>query len=421
LIDPLLSLGAQNQRLTENTQRSSDALRTQQQKESKDKTRRAGEVDSSDLSPDANPMGDDLMGSMDPDLQGGSGRAELFRKLWEEEVERGQEPEEPGQPETLLDEAVPQAPQEETAAPLPSAPRPEAPAARPETPGASATPPEVPGTPPPDQAPSCEGGGPAPRPPQDRVEAGPSAAPEPPPDRPTPEPAGARSLLETEGFLLWEARVGAAGEEPEEERQEEPVAPDLAEVLGQLISGDRASPGYPRLQRLLARFGLGVLRLCAARQVQVYLLPRGAGLASFPLVRNRLPELAGSGAAYLPQTRTCLVEEECLLAPPQGFHPVLFYFAQAYDHALGGEDFASLRSPAVKANFEACRAGLPGHRFSDGLAASSPALYFAQALESYLGENDCVEPLWTREDLYDLDRSMHDYVAYLLGQGNRSR
>jgi hypothetical protein len=48
------------------------------------------------------------------------------------------------------------------------------------------------------------------------------------------------------------------------------------------------------------------------------------------------------------------------------------------------------------------------------MSSHSPAHYFAQAVESYLSENDCFEPLWTRQDLYDFDRSIYDYIEYLL-------
>ena len=66
----------------------------------------------------------------------------------------------------------------------------------------------------------------------------------------------------------------------------------------------------------------------------------------------------------------------------------------------------------MQASFAVCDTG--AHRFGDLMAAHSPIHYFAQAVESYLAENDCFEPLWTRSDLYDFDRSMHDYVEYLL-------
>ena len=60
MLDPLFTLSSQNQRLTENTQRSSDAVRTQALKEGKEKGRR-GNLDSTEISSDLNQMGEDLL------------------------------------------------------------------------------------------------------------------------------------------------------------------------------------------------------------------------------------------------------------------------------------------------------------------------------------------------------------------------
>ncbi len=250
-----------------------------------------------------------------------------------------------------------------------------------------------------------------------RVEA---LAPTPPAAAPPPQAGG--SLLDlSEGFLLHESTVEfESTDEVLPAPESEPLPAELEKVLAVLLQGDAHCAAWPRLQRVLGRFGAGVLGLCANQRVRVCLLPKGSGVRSHPAVRNALGSGRASGGAYLPETRTCLVEEEVLLQVPWGFQPALFYFAQAWDHALGGEDFASVQSAAVKASFDACRRGLPGHTFSDGMAAESPVHYFAQAVEAYLSENDSTEPLWTREDLYDFDRSMFSYVEYLLKQGNRT-
>ena len=52
------------------------------------------------------------------------------------------------------------------------------------------------------------------------------------------------------------------------------------------------------------------------------------------------------------------------------------------------------------------------------MACSSPVHYFAQAAEAYLSANDCAEPLWSHEDLYDFDSMMYDYVEYLYNKSN---
>ncbi len=425
MLDPLFTLSSQNQRLTENTQRSSDAVRTQALKEGKEKGRR-GNLDSTEISSDLNQMGEDLLGSMDPDLFGRSGRSSLFKRLWEETVEQEAEEEGEGEEESgrrhrdgLLME-VPEPPDESDEPPPPEEPaRPspvldvsEPPASRPEAAPATDEPPRT--------------GSPPVLPGREVLEfSAPEKKPAPQVEKEPPSmarPTSQGSLLDiSEGFLLHESTVEfEAADEAATAVEAEPLPAHLEAVLAALMQGDSRSTGWPRLQRLLGRFGAGVLGLCVAQKVRVCLLPRGSGLRSHPTVRAVVGQGKARGGAYLPESRTCLVEEEALSAPPWGFHPVLFYFAQAWDHALGGEEFASLQSAAVKASFDACRRGLPGHTFPDGFAGESPVHYFAQAVESYLAENDSTDPLWTREDLYDFDRSMFSYVEYLWRQGNRT-
>jgi hypothetical protein len=423
VLDPLFTLSSQNQRLTENTQRSSDAVRTQALKEGKEKGRR-GNLDSAEISSDLNEMGEDLLGSMDPDLFGRSGRSSLFKKMWEETVEQEAEEREEGEEsgrrhrDGLLME-VQESPNESDEPPPPEEPAPpspvldvaEPPESNPEDEPATDEPPQE------DLPPVLPGrevlefSAPEKKT-EARIENEPSMV------RPTDQ----NSLLDiSEGFLLHESTVEfEASDEDAPDLEEEPLPVHLEAVLEALMQGDSRSPAWPRLQRLLGRFGAGVLGMCVGKKARVCLLPKGSGLKSHPAVRAVVGNGQARGGAYLPESRTCLVEEEALSAPPRGFHPVLFYFAQAWDHALGGEDFASLQSAAVKASFDACRRGLPGHNFPDGFAGESPVHYFAQAVESYLSENDSTEPLWTREDLYDFDRSMFSYVEYLWQQGNRT-
>jgi len=405
VLDPLFTLSSQNQRLTENTQRSSDAVRTQALKEGKEKGRK-GNLDSTEISSDLNQMGEDLLGSMDPDLFGRSGRSSLFKRFWEEAVE--QEAEDDDKEESgrrHRDGLIMELPasDSEDQEPPESAPQ------------ASPEPEEPPRSGPPPALPSREvlefsapGKKPAPQ-----VESTPATVP--------PSTSQGSLLDISEGFLLHESTVEfEASGEADAAVEAEPLPAHLEAVLAALVQGDAGSPAWPRMQRLLVRFGAGVLGVCAGQQVRVCLLPKGSGVQSHPTVRAALGQGKARGGAYLPESRTCLVEEEALLTPPWGFHPILFYFAQAWDHALGGEEFASLQSAAVKASFDACRRGLPGHAFPDGFAGASPVHYFAQAVESYLSENDSRDPLWTREDLYDFDRSMFSYVEYLLRQGNRT-
>ncbi|MEW6279670.1 MAG: hypothetical protein AB1758_13665 [Candidatus Eremiobacterota bacterium] len=425
-MDPLFQLIAnttQQQRMQENTQRSSDTLRIQFKKELKDKGSRAAEMDSADLSADVNLMGEDLMGSMDPDLFGRSNAA--FKQAWEEAEEEQKPAEEDGsqgEPDDQRSDAQDEPPPELPESPVEAEGEP-----------VSLPPPglvsedraEVEAPPEPEAAapdvvertsrstrerPSEE----------DAVER--SEPPQQPDDG--KEGSGWRSLLDTStGYLFSEETVAAPrpGEAPVEEAEEviPELPPALAVLTSRLIVGDAGRPAFRRLEHLLSRFGAGVLRSCLNERVRVLLLPPGESLKSHPTVGNLLGDEEVEGAVYLPESRSVVVEESTVTTPPHGFNPVLYYFAHAFDHALGGEGYASMKSAAVFASFQSCEQALTGHKFADSLAGVSPVHYFAQAVESYLSAGDSADPLWTREDLQDFDRSMYDYVDYLLQRTNR--
>ncbi len=442
-------------RLTENTQKSSDNLRIQQNKETKRKAQRAGDVEKSAMASDMTSMSDDMLGDMDPDDYGGSS-SQQFAQMWKEqfggdaEQPERQEPSEEGAEQEDDDEHGPEDDEREPeTAPSqrqdPETSPPERshdsePAVVAPPPSAQVQPADSP-APAAHERPSAGQQGAAVR----RAAPAPDAAAETvalsptpeereparkvvvPPTGPAPKSApapqkssGPLSLLDfSSGFLIaedahWDESASEANQVMEEPVEAEAALPeDLAFLLDKLIQGDATHPSYRRLQQLLSRFGIKVLRTCLEAQTRVYLLPPGERLQAHPLLAH-----TGDGdlvdAAYLPQGRLCLFEDRCVSEPPYGFHPVFYYFAHAFDHALGGESFASLKSPAVRASYEACLEG--SHRFGDLMAANSPAHYFAQAVESYLAENDCFQPLWTHHDLYDFDRSMYNYVEYLLGQ-----
>lgn len=429
-------------RLTEVTQKTSDNLRLQGNKEAKRKAEKAGDVDKSALSGDSSSMSDDMLGDMDPDDYGGSG-AKQFAQMWKEQMEDDEEPEEPSEEEGEEDEEP--AEPEDTTAPnkeesdLEGQVEAEQSAeCSPQTPP-SATALEVAE----DLTRSTEPAAAAER------EAAPSAPPVTPPTsasearaqtvsaaaaekfqaaRTTSPAAEARvappakksslgSLLDfSSGFLIAE-EAHWDPEAPEEALPEEAETPEaglpeeISILLERLVTGDASQPGYRKLHQLLSRFGRRVLQQCIEAQAKVYLLPPGEPLLAHPqLAHCGHGDL--EGAAYLPDQRICLVEDACVTQPPHGFHPVFYYFAHLWDHAMGGENFASSKSAAVKASYQVCLEG--GHRFGDLMSSHSPAHYFAQAVESYLAENDCFEPLWTRQDLYDFDRSIYDYIEYLL-------
>ncbi|MBS2034938.1 hypothetical protein JST97_08115 [bacterium] len=439
-------------RLTEVTQKTSDNLRLQGNKEAKRKAERAGDVDKAAMSTDSSSMSDDMLGNMDPDDYGGRG-AKQFAQMWKEQLEEEEEKKQQGEqdddegepdsePEEPEDQTAPNkqeteveglgsaeevevegtpvqvppsnsarlaAEAEPAAEPAEASAREQAP--RPEPPTAErkavVTPPTSSGEAraAKEQAPAAEKFSST-----KIVEASAECA------APAAKKSSLGSLLDfSSGFLIAEDAhfdENAEAESPAQEAEPEEALPEeISILLERLVTGDSSQPGYRKLNQLLSRFGRRVLQQCIEAHAKVYLLPPGEPLLAHPMLANcGFADL--QGAAYLPDQRLCLVEDDCVAQAPRGFHPVFYYFAHLWDHAMGGENFASSKSAAVKASYQVCQEG--GHRFGDLMSSHSPAHYFAQAVESYLAENDCFEPLWTRQDLYDFDRSIYDYIEYLL-------
>ena len=427
-------------KLTEVTQKSSDNLRLQSNKEARRKSQTT-EVDKSAMSTDTSSMSDDMLGNMDPDDYGGRG-AKQFAQMWKEQLEEEEQEEEEEDDEEESEEEE-QQPQDEQAPNKEEA----------EIEAVSDDPPLA-GLSPPTRAEASSVAADSPEAAQPATEAAPTVSPDKPPERvakvapsaepsepdqaasaekyaapkvvtpPTgPPPSAAQnrsslgSLLDfSSGYLIaeeaaWDINAQDAEAEAAPEEVEEALPEEISILLERLVTGDSGQPAYRKLHQLLSRFGRRVLQVCLEAHAKVYLLPPGEPLLAHPqLAQCGFSDL--EGAAYLPDQRLCLVEDACLSQAPHGFHPVFYYFAHLYDHALGGEGFASQKSAAVRASFQACLEG--AHRFGDLMAAHSPAHYFAQAVESYLAENDCYQPLWTRQDLYDFDRSIYNYIEYLL-------
>lgn len=452
-MDPIYQQVNQN-RMLENTQRSSDNLRMQQNKETKRRSERAGEVAQSDDSTELSLMSDDMLGDMDPDMFGGGGKG--YRRAWEEESDEapdenhqeGEDSEESGQ-QSDTPEDFQEGQPSESLAPTEDGQQPEDPGDQPEG-QALERPPQSPSSaekPAPDKnaqtptekptATSIHKAAPAdhfqPNQSSKSQTVNPAEEKTPPPEVPA-APATDSLLGQThndfgvyfdasQGFLIAEEYKAQTGEATEEAAIEEApaVSPDLQELLDTIIVGDGNTLAYRRLQSILSRFGRGVLQLCSRHGTKVFLLPRGTPLSDHPL----LSELEDDpvDAAYIFSQKAVVVECQCLEQAPELFSPVILYFAYAFDHALGGEEYASTRAPAVRCNFEVCQEGgtlKSPHRFSDTLAAISPVHFFAQAVESYLSENDCHNPMWTRQELYDFDRSMYEYTDYLFRRQNKT-
>lgn len=199
--------------------------------------------------------------------------------------------------------------------------------------------------------------------------------------------------------------------------QADDLDPELIEAASRLILSSHEDPGFQECVRLLARFGLGALRLCARSSVKVEIHDDRTLIFHPALVALNLSEQdAPSDGAYLVSERLVLIDRSCLLAKPRFFHPTLYYFAHAFDHAQGGDTFASKKAAAIVACFESSVRGLGGFDFVDELAAADPVRYFARSVAVYLGRDDCDDPLWSHQDLYDFDRPMYDYLQYLFSR-----
>lgn len=195
------------------------------------------------------------------------------------------------------------------------------------------------------------------------------------------------------------------------------VEPNLAQLARNLIKNAAHEAGYEECVRLLSRFGAGALRLCAKEKVRVEILDEeGFGdhlaLQSLGLTAEEIP----ADGAYLVDARLVLVDRRGLVAKPRFFHPALYYFAHAFDHAQGGETFSSRKAAAVVACFETSTRAHSGFDFVDELAAADPVRYFARSVAVYLGRDDCTDPLWSHQDLFDFDRPMYDYLQYLFAR-----
>lgn len=401
-MDPLSYLVTQNS--LEVSRRNSDDLRIQRNKEAREKEKRGVLDEDEMMASDVHTMSEDLLGDMDPDLFGRGGPT--YQNLFEDEEES--KPEKPPQEQNENEEDGEGAGSQEDATQPPRLVPQNHVGVEVEVPASVLAAPSLP---------AAQTG-------EAVQKKGPPQASE---SAPNPSPILSSTGLglttglffdTSHGFLIAEEfqpeETPQAEAEPEKETEN--VTPELAELLAKLIIGDSSSLSFRRLQALLARFGRGVLRLCLEAGCKVYLLPPGARLQSHPLLADSVTA-SSMDAAYLAPVRACVFEDICLSRAPYGFQPVLHYFGYAFDHALGGEDFASLRSPAVQASYQASLSAT--YKIVDSLAGLSPVHYFAQALESYLSENDAIEPICTRADLYDFDRSMFEYIDYLFKRQNK--
>lgn len=187
-----------------------------------------------------------------------------------------------------------------------------------------------------------------------------------------------------------------------------------------------ASPDIAgRLIERLYQLGDKILDTCLAFNVKIVVLKAGEKLSH--VVKNA--ENTGDlRAGYSENLRICFLGEEWLFESFENlyrFNTPVYLMALAFDHATGGDSFASLKSPFVLNNYHACRRGEEGHQFMEGIASYSPVEYFAQTLETFLQEKDesfridmaqkvFEGKISTKDDLYYSDLSMYQYIDYLV-------
>lgn len=435
-MDPFLHLISTTQRnMLDNNQRSSEQLREQLKKESASRKTRAGDVDVASFSTDVGDMGGD---SLDPDLHGGP--EQDFMRHWEEEPEKEGSQQEEEEPEDEEEgEAGEDAFEQEQKLPAHLVvqdetqvqeydsgkwenyePPVEEPQEDPEEKAQEASPKrsglrlsfdsylrES-------QEESQDEGE------NEKVSLTPETGKEVASTQESPsdsqESTWSSLLDHSQGFLVTEPTLAQELEEVSLTASVEEVPQEIKVWTKELIVGQASERIRQLLEVKLARFGAGILRYCVGQGVRVRVLPRGMTLLDHPEVLK----VAGKDsqvedACYLPALKECIVTSTAVTKVHRYFQPVTFYFAVALDHVLGDENYASVRSHAVVANFHK---NLSENSFSDDFTSESVVHYFAQAVEAYLGVYDCIEPVWNKEDLYDFDETMYEYIEYLFKKYN---
>lgn len=174
-----------------------------------------------------------------------------------------------------------------------------------------------------------------------------------------------------------------------------------AEILNSMIPVNAFSDyEHSMLIYYLSFYGKKVLKLCADFGIKI--VPNG---------------LNGNLGRYSKREKICFILPSSLNSNELFIAPRL-YMAVAFDHALGGEDFSSEKSPAILSSWQMCRDRINGHLFQDIFSSSTPSRYFAQSVESFLRQRDeCPNSYFFNHDqLYDYDRSMFSYIEYLFNQ-----
>ncbi len=195
------------------------------------------------------------------------------------------------------------------------------------------------------------------------------------------------------------------------------VTSGVESIITSMLASELSSE-YIRsvLNYQLGSFGPRVLKLCSNFGVKI--MVKSSPIDSMFPGENFSPH---SACAYIAEQKLCVLDEK-VLTYKEEFVSSRFFMAIAFDHALGGGIFSSQKSAAVLSSYGLCKENEPGHSFCDSFASSSPIFYFAQAVESYLRKpGDTTQShIYDHDGLYDYDRSMFMYIDYLFNEMNRS-
>lgn len=211
------------------------------------------------------------------------------------------------------------------------------------------------------------------------------------------------------------------GEEPKASPGEETIPSVEEELLPFMRIDERSShlekivvtadeSVYYAIASLLQMVRADILARCVSFGSKLYVLERGKKWHDLASLASEQLELPG---AYAPHLKASYIHREALGAPTMVNLPLIL-LAHMYDHALGVDNFSSLKSPAVYSLYLGCKQRKPGHQFLSGYSEAGPVQYFAQSMASYFSP-DKNNKLFTRDVFKVIDSNMYEYLACLFG------
>lgn len=167
-----------------------------------------------------------------------------------------------------------------------------------------------------------------------------------------------------------------------------------------VVSEDRS--GFEQLSSIFRSVSDAVIRRCIQFGSGYYLLSRESLDRLFHDLPGRSLSFPGG---YSPALKACILQ---ITALGREFLPLIL-LAHAYDHALGGDHFASRQSPLLQSLYLACKRRKRNHQFMSGYGESGPMEYFAESVAFYFSPDKAM-----REILKQYDRAMFDFLEMIL-------